>query len=373
MENNQVIYRKYRSQKFSEVIGQDHVTKTLINALNTDKVAHAYLFAGPRGTGKTTVARLLAKAVNCTSPNRSRRADALSYEPCNKCESCMEIMENRAMDLIEIDAASNRGIEEIRELRERVRFAPTHSKYKIFVIDEAHQLTDAASNALLKTLEEPPAHAIFILATTEPHKMLPTILSRVQRFDFKKLSLLDVITKLEMIAKKEEIKISNKALRIIALNSEGFMRDAESMLGQVIAFSGDKEITVEDIEHILGIVDISLAIKLVDLLAKKNFSEALLFIDKFVNQGYDLMQFTESLINYFRKLMLLRVSNDLSKLIKEELNVEQLNTALKQSGEFSLQELSKIIEILIETLYDMKRSSFQQINMELAAVEICGR
>ncbi|MBU4285036.1 DNA polymerase III subunit gamma/tau [Patescibacteria group bacterium] len=367
-----VIYRKYRPQKFSEVIGQDHVIKTLTSALNGNKVAHAYLFAGPRGTGKTTVARLLAKAVNCQ--------DNFSFEPCNKCESCLEIMENRAMDLIEIDAASNRGIDEVRELRERIRFAPSRGKYKVFVIDEAHQLTPAAFNALLKTLEEPPAHAIFILATTEAHKMLPTILSRVQRFDFRKLSLLNVIKKLEMVAKKEGVKISEKALRIIALNSEGFMRDAESMLGQVIAFSassadkpGDKEISVEDIENILGIVDINLAIKFIDLLAKKNSSEALGFVDKFVNQGYDLVQFIESLINYSRKLMLLRVDKDLSKLIKEEISAEQLNTALRQSEEFSLAEISKMIDILLETLYRMKSSSFPQINMELAAVEICNR
>jgi DNA polymerase-3 subunit gamma/tau len=182
-----------------------------------------------------------------------------------------------------------------------------------------------------------------------------------------------VIKKLEIIVKKEEIRANEKVLRIIALNSEGFMRDAESMLGQVIAFSGDKEITIEDIENILGIVDINLAIKFVDLLAKKNSSEALLFIDKFVNQGYDLVQFIESLIAYFRKLMLVRVDNNLSRLIKDELSAEQLNTALKQTEEFSLAELSKIIEILLQTLYDMKRSSFPQINMELAVVEICNR
>lgn len=370
--NNLVIYRKYRPQKFSEVVGQDHIIKTLISALKTGRVAHAYLFAGPRGTGKTTVARILAKAINCK--------DDSSYEPCNKCESCLEIMEGRAMDLIEIDAASNRGVEEARELRERTRFGPTHSKYKVFVIDEAHQLTKDAFNALLKTLEEPPAHAIFVLATTEPYKMLPTILSRVQRFDFRKLSLGNIVKRLEGIARGEGIKADEKALRIIALNSEGHMRDAESMLGQVIAFSassidksGAKEIKVEGVEEILGIVDINLAIKFIDLLAKKNSSEALSFIDKFVNQGYDLVQFIESLINYSRKLMLLRVSNDLSKLIKEELSGEQLNTAIKQSEEFSLQEISKMIEILINTLYQMKRSSFPQINLELASVEICNR
>lgn len=360
-----MIYRRYRPQKFSEVVGQDHVVKTLASALKSGHVAHAYLFAGPRGTGKTTVARLLAKAVNCT--------DNSGFEPCNKCDSCKQIMENRSIDLIEIDAASNRGIDEIRDLKEGIRFAPTSSKYKVYVIDEAHQLTKEAFNALLKTLEEPPKHAIFILATTEPHKMLPTILSRVQRFDFRKVFMADIVKRLEMIVHGEGIKADEKALRIIALNSEGHMRDAESMLGQVIAFSNGEEIKIEDVEEILGIVDINLAIKFLDILANKKSEEALVFIDKFVNQGYDLVQFIESLINYSRKLMLLRVNSDLAKLIKEELSAEQLNTALKQSQEFSLQEISKTTEIFIEALYKMKRSSFPQIEMELATIEICQR
>lgn len=363
--NELVIYRKYRPQKFSEVVGQDHVIKTLASALKNGKVAHAYLFAGPRGTGKTTVARILAKALNCF--------DTKTLEPCDKCDSCSDILEGRALDLIEIDAASNRGIDDIRELRERIRFAPTKGKYKIFVIDEAHQLTKEAFNALLKTLEEPPAHAIFVLATTEPYKMLPTILSRVQRFDFKKVSMPDIIKRMEMITRREGIKIDTKALRIIALNSEGHIRDAESMLGQVIAFAGGKQIVVEDVENILGIVDINLAIKFVDLLTDKKSKEALAFVDKFVNQGYDLVQFTQSLINYSRKLLLISVSEDLSRLIKEELSPEQMNTAKKQAEKFSVEELSKMIEIFIETLYQMKRSSFPQIIVELAVVEICGK
>jgi len=358
-----VIYRKYRPQKFSEIVGQEHIVKTLLSALNSGKIAHAYLFAGPRGTGKTTIARLLAKAVNCL--------DSSTLEPCNKCDSCLEINENRAIDLIEIDAASNRGIEEIRELRERIRFTPMKSKYKVFVIDEAHQLTKEAFNALLKTLEEPPAHAIFILATTEPYKMLPTIISRVQRFDFKKFSLPEILERLDGILKKEKIKADKKALRIIAINAEGHMRDAESMLGQVIAFCGNKEIKIKDVENILGIVDINLAIKFIDLLADKKSKEALAFIDKFINQGYDLVQFIQSLITYSRKLLLIRVNKDLSKLIKQELSAEQLNTAIKQAGKFSIEELSKMIEIFIETLFKMKRSSFPQIEMELAILEIC--
>jgi len=364
-----VIYRKYRPQKFSEIVGQDHIIRTLTSALKTGKVAHAYLFAGPRGVGKTSVARLLAKAVNCL--------DSSTLEPCNKCESCLEIMENRALDLIEIDAASNRGIDEIRELKERVKFTPTRSKYKVFVIDESHQLTKEAFNALLKTLEEPPAHAIFVLATTEPYKMLPTILSRVQRFDFKKISLPDILKRLEMIIKKEKVKVDKKALRVIALNAEGYMRDAESMLGQVIAFcgppAGGKQIMLEDVEAILGIVDINLAIKFIDLLADKKSKEVLVFIDKFVNQGYDLVQFVQSLINYSRKLLLIRISKDLSRIIKQELSPEQLNTAEKQTEKFSVEELSKIIEIFIEAAYQMKRSSFPQIVVELAVIEICGK
>jgi len=358
-----VIYRKYRPQKFSEVIGQGHIIRTLTSALKTNRIAHAYLFAGPAGTGKTTLARLLAKAVNCF--------DTKTLEPCDKCDSCLEIGQGRALDLIEIDAASNRGIEDVRELRERIRFTPSRDKFKVIVIDECHQLTKEAFNALLKTLEEPPAHAIFILATTEPHKMLTTILSRVQRFDFKKLSLVDISNRLELIAKKEKIKIDKKALRIIALNASGHMRNAESMLGQVIAFSGDKAINVEDIENILGIVDINLAIKFIDLLGDKKSKEALIFIDKFINQGYDLAQFVQSLINYSRKLLLIRVNKDLSKLIKQELSVEQLNTAKKQAEKFSVEELSGAIEIFIETLYQMKRTSFPQISLELAVVDIC--
>ena len=360
--SNLVLYRKYRPQKFSEVIGQIHVIQTLTSAISSGKVSHAYLFAGTRGTGKTTVARLLAKAINCETKG--------SYEPCNKCPSCVEFTEGRALDLIEIDAASNRGIDEIRELRDGIRFSPSRSKYKVFIIDEVHMLTTPAFNALLKTLEEPPAHAIFVLATTEVHKVLPTILSRTQRFDFKKLTLAEIIERLKLIIKKEGIKAEKGALELIAINADGSMRDAESMLGQVITFAGsDKQITVEEVRQVLGIVDINLVMKFTDILAEKNVSSALTFVNKLLDEGHDLIQFTNSLVNYFRKLLFVKIDRNLSSLIGEELTKEQLGVVLKQSEAFSLENLSQIIQLFIEACGSIKYSSLSQIPLELAVVE----
>ena len=248
-----VLYRKYRPKTFSEVIGQEHIVQTLTNAISSDMVSHAYLFAGPRGSGKTSLARLLAKAVNCQ--NRK------GFEPCNKCSSCLEINQGRAIDLIEIDAASNRGIDEMRELRDGIKFSPTKLKYKVFIIDECHQLSREAANALLKTLEEPPSHAIFILATTQIHKMIPTIVSRTQRFDFRRLTFSEIIKKLEMIARTEKVKIEKPALELIASNSGGSLRDGESLLDQVLTYSrtlNKEKIEAGDIKQLLGLVDINL-------------------------------------------------------------------------------------------------------------------
>jgi DNA polymerase-3 subunit gamma/tau len=359
--SNLVIYRKYRPQKFSEVVGQNHVVQTLTSAINSGKTSHAYLFAGPRGTGKTTLARLLAKAINC---------DSSGYEPCNKCSSCVEFTGGQALDLIEIDAASNRGIDEIRELRDGIRFTPTRSKYKVFIIDEAHMLTKEAFNALLKTLEEPPAHAFFILATTEVHKILPTILSRTQRFDFKKLSLAEIVSRLKIIIKKEKIKAEKGALELIAINADGSIRDAESMLGQVITYaSSDKQITAEEARQVLGIVDINLVMKFTDILAEKNVSKALTFINKLLDEGHDLVQFINSLTNYFRKLLFVKVDKNLASLVGEELTKEQLNVILKQAELFSLENLSKIIQLFIDANREIKYSSLPQIQLELAVVE----
>ncbi|MDP2864464.1 MAG: DNA polymerase III subunit gamma/tau, partial [bacterium] len=297
---NLVLYRKYRPQTFAEIIGQEHIVQTLTNAVSTGMISHAYLFSGPRGSGKTSLGRILAKAVNCGNRKEG------TAEPCNKCPSCLEIMEGRSMDLIEIDAASHRGIDEMRELKDGIRFVPTKSKYKVFIIDESHQLTKEAANALLKTLEEPPAHAIFVLATTEIHKMISTIISRCQRFDFRKLTLPEIIKRLEIISQKEKAKIEKAALELIALNSGGSIRDGESLLGQALTFSGTlgreevneasdssppfanaRVIKAEDIKGLLVLVVIILVCKFCDFIAEKKASEAINFLNDTIDKGLD--------------------------------------------------------------------------------------
>jgi len=259
---NLALYRKYRPQTFSEIIGQEHVVKTLTNAIASDAVSHAYLFSGPRGSGKTTIARLLAKAVNCHERKGGQ------FEPCNKCSSCLEIMEGRSLDLIEIDAASHGGIDGIRELRDGIKFSPNKEKYKVFIIDECHQLSKDAANALLKTLEEPPPYAIFVLATTEIHKMIPTIISRTQRFDFRKLTLEEIMKRLEIICEKEKAKVDKSVLEFVALNSGGSIRDAESLLDQVFTLGGvlgkGEGIGVKAVQDLLGIADTAVLAQFVD-------------------------------------------------------------------------------------------------------------
>ena len=360
MNMNLVLYRKYRPRTFAEVVGQEHVVQTLTNALLSGMVSHAYLFSGPRGSGKTTVARLLAKALNCQNRKENE------FEPCNKCSSCTEINEGRSIDLMEVDAASNRGIDEIRALRDGIRFAPTKSKYKVFIIDEAHQLSKDAANALLKTLEEPPGHAIFILATTEIHKMISTILSRCQRFDFRKLTLPEIVGRLEGLVKKEKAQIEKPALELIALNSGGSVRDAEGLLDQVLTFGAK---TAQDLKELLGMVDTNLVSQFVDYLGEKKRVQALDFLNKILEKGKDPQEFAKALINYLRQGLILKIGPDLTNPILTGLTQEEQQKLQSQIANFSEIELRRILKLFLDAETKMKYSPITQLPLELAIIE----
>jgi DNA polymerase-3 subunit gamma/tau len=365
-----VLYRKYRPQTFAEIIGQEHIVKTLSNAISSETISHAYLFSGPKGTGKTTIARLLAKAVNCENRKKGE------FEPCNKCSSCNEIMETRSIDLIEIDAASHRGIDDIRELKEGVRFSPTKSKYKVFILDEAHQLTKEAANALLKTLEEPPAHAIFVLATTEIHKMISTIISRCQRFDFKKSTLPEIVKRLSILSKKEDIKIGKPAMELIAINSSGAMRDAEGLLNQVaILFQGSKnEIKAEDVKDLLGLFEIEMVSKFTGFMTDKKTFEAINYLNEITDKGLDLEEFSKTLVSYLRKGLILKIMGEgnpisssyyLSGLTKEEIVILK-----RQVSTFKEVDLRRILNTFLEAQNKIRYASIPQLPLELAVVEV---
>lgn len=366
MENsNIVLYRKYRPQNFSEVIGQDHIVKTLTNSLASNSISHAYLFSGPRGSGKTTIARIFAKAVNCTAKNSD-------VEPCDKCDSCQEIMASRSMDLIEIDAASHTGVDDVRALIEGIKFAPVKSKYKVFIIDECHQLSKSAANALLKTLEEPPSHAIFILATTEAHKMIPTIISRCQRFDFKRLHIPEIIKKLEFILKKEHIKFESSALSLIALNARGSFRDSESLLDKCINFSNGT-ITTQDIKELLGIVEVSQISRFVDFLIAKQPKEAIEHINAMTDEGVDLQEFAKTLVFYLRQLLLLKINPSLLNPQDSGLSQEELSTMKLQAEKLTEKDIQKMLELFIDAENKMKYATILQLPLELVVIDLTHR
>jgi len=295
---SQVLYRKWRPQTLSEVAGQEHVTRTLKNALERGRVAHAYLFCGPRGTGKTSTGRILAKAVNClTSGGRG--------EPCNACASCQSVTSGTALDVIEIDAASNRGIDEIRNLREKVNFAPNVARHKVYIVDEVHMLTDAAANALLKTLEEPPPYVVFVLATTEAHRLLPTILSRCQRYDFRRLTQSAIVARLSVICAAEQDEVEPEALGLIARSSTGSLRDAVNLLEQVVTHYG-KRVALSQVQALLGVSGDRRARELARYLLGGDTGAALRVLSAAVSDGLDLRQFHRELLEYLRMLLLVK-------------------------------------------------------------------
>ena len=359
------LYRKYRPKTFSEIVNQKPVTQTLTNAISNGEISHAYLFSGPKGSGKTTIARLLAKSVNCLKRKKGE------YEPCNQCDNCQEINQGNSIDLIEIDAASHRGIDEIRELKDGIKFVPTKSKYKVFIVDESHQLTKEAANALLKTLEEPPAHVIFVLATTEIHKMIPTIISRCQRFDFRPLKIEEIISRLEKILENEKVKSEKEALFLIAKKAEGSVRDAESLLDQIISFSGRaKIIRKEEIENLLGIIKSEIIFKFLNYLFEKDVKKTISFLNELVEKGYNIFQFLKETIDCLRTLLFLKIDpefKDYTLILNDKEEEEIRNFAQKLKTE----DIHKYLEKFSHAEEKMKYSSIPQLPIELAIIEIC--
>lgn len=356
-----VLALKYRPQTFDEIVGQEHVCETLKNAIASGKVAHAYLFSGPRGIGKTTTARILAKALNCKG--------GPTPQSCNKCTSCLEIARGSSIDVLEIDGASNRGIDEIRALRENVKFAPVSSRYKIYIIDEAHQITHDAFNALLKTLEEPPRHIIFMLATTQPERIPPTILSRCQRFSFKLIPQKKILDRLNYIVGKEKLKIEKEALNLIAYRGEGSLRDAQSLLDQVISYAGGKKIGLEETNFILGVLPFERLVEFSDLIAEHKAREILSLIDEITESGYNLHQFIKDLRQHFRNMLLVKVAGENTKIL--QLPDKHLEILLKKGDQFTEEGLVRIIDLLSKTYESMKWSEQPRLVIEVDMFRLC--
>ncbi len=353
-----VTARKWRPTKFSEVVGQEHVTATLLNSLKLGRVAHAYIFAGPRGVGKTTVARILAKAINCLNPQ--------DYEPCNECEMCVEISNGRSIDVLEIDGASNRGIDEIRDLRESVRYTPTKAKYKVYIIDEVHMLTKEAFNALLKTLEEPPSHILFIFATTEPHRVPPTILSRCQRFDFRRIEIQKIIERLSLIAQQDKIQIDQDSLFTIAKKANGSLRDALSIFDQIVSFCGDK-IQFDDVLKALNIIDQEIFFRVTDIIKERNMRAGFELVDEIVKQGYDFQEFLSGLSEHLRNF-LVAITTKSSELI--EATEYYKNRYLEEAKNFNELDVLRMLKIVNDAEVSIKWSPQPRLKLEMVLAQL---
>lgn len=364
----EVLAQKWRPQNFDDVVGQEHVTTTLKNQILSERIGHAYLFWGPRGTGKTTVARIFAKAVNCPNRLLETEFDKVSTaEPCNQCEFCTDISQDRSFDVFEMDAASNRGIDTIRDLRENVKLSPATCLYKIYIIDEVHMLSTEAFNALLKTLEEPPPHVLFIMATTEQAKIPKTITSRCQDFDFRHLDDEQIISRLQLIVTTENITADEEVLALIARQSEGCLRDAENLLERLVSSAG-KNLTVAVVETTLGFGSSFLLCQLTEAITQRKLTDGLATLNRLAKQGTDLTQCLHQLIVYFRDLRLLAIDNNLEELIQSpKSDLPQLKQAAEQ---MSVSRLSRIIKILMHTTRDIKQYGYAQLQLEAALIQL---
>ncbi len=358
---SQSLYRKWRSQTFSDLVGQEPVVRTLKNALGSGNLSHAYLFTGPRGTGKTSTARLLAKTLNCTNRKNG--------EPCNECEQCREITAGNSFNVIEIDAASNRGIDSIRELREKVMVRPTTGRYKIYILDEAHMLTVEAFNALLKTLEEPPEHVIFVMATTDVHKMLPTVLSRCQRFDFKRITARQIVAHLQFVAGQEHVKLEQGAAELIARAAAGGMRDALSLLDQAIAYSG-QEISLTQVQTMLGVADPRAIQKFITCIAQLDGAAGLHLIHELAEAGADLRQINSQVAEYWRAMMLAKAGANIAEILDS--TEDEIHDIVQTAQLFKLEELTECARIFAQNDLMQKNQGTPQLGLELALLTSIG-
>jgi DNA polymerase-3 subunit gamma/tau len=353
-------YRKWRPKSFEEIIGQERVTRTLQNAIRANRVVHAYLFAGHRGTGKTTTARILAKALNC--------AQGPTPTPDNTCANCEAITAGYSVDVIEIDAASNRGIEEIRELRDRIRLAPTEGRYKVYIIDEAHMLTTEAANALLKTLEEPPEHAVLILVTTEPHRLPTTILSRCQRFDFRRISQKELVTRLQHIASTEGFEIDDKALAIIAGSADGSVRDAESVLDQLTAYA-EGRITAQDVLTVLGLLEEEVALKFADAIIERDVIACLSLVNQVVGEGKDARQVSRTILDHFRDLLVAKTADQPADLLDG--TESRLKMLQAQATRAPVEDILRALNTLVATEVESRWNPQPRLLLEIALIRLC--